>query len=355
MKKLFYLFLLLILCFSCKKTITTNQSKTPETPINSNFDTTKILTTIAFGSCNKQDLPQPMWSNIIENNPDLWIWLGDNIYGDSEDTSVLNAKYALQKANEGYKNILAAMPVIGIWDDHDYGKNDGDKNFSIKRESKELMLDFLDVPKNAEVRNREGAYHSYTFGKDNQKVKIILLDARYFRDELQSNPVSGGQRYLKNETGDILGAAQWAWLESELTNSDAQINLIGCGIQMVSAEHFFEKWSNFPTARQRLFDLLETTQPNQAILLSGDRHIGEVSKMQLSGLNYPLYDITSSGLTHSYENILQVGEINQHRMQGSLTGQKHFGVMTLDWTKTPVKIKVELKGLDNQIIYSTFL
>jgi alkaline phosphatase D len=31
---------------------------------------------VAFGSCNNQELPQEMWKEIVEQQPDLWIWMG---------------------------------------------------------------------------------------------------------------------------------------------------------------------------------------------------------------------------------------------------------------------------------------
>lgn len=314
-------------------------------------DTSKILSRIAFGSCSDEDEPQPIWKYIVANEADLWIWLGDMIYGDSDNPKVLEKKYNQQLANKEYQKLLTSTPIIGIWDDHDYGENDGDKNFSIKKESKELMVDFLNITKDADVRKREGAYQSYTFGQGERKVKILLLDARYFRDTLNNNIQISGQRYQKNETGDILGELQWQWLEKELTDSDASIHIIGCGIQVIPTEHNYEKWANFPKAHQRLYDLLNQTQPNRAILLSGDRHIAEISSIQLDSLDYPLYDITSSGLTHSYEKVEQNGEPNQHRVNNILSGQKNFAQLEIDWSMKPPNVKAEIRGLGNHIIY----
>lgn len=315
------------------------------------LDNSKTLNRIAFGSCSDEDEPQPIWKYIVENESDLWIWLGDMIYGDSNNPNVLEKKYKQQLANNEYQKLLKNVPVIGIWDDHDYGKNDGDKNFSIKKESKELMVDFLNVAEDHAVRKREGAYQSYTFGAADKKVKILLLDARYFRDELKRNILKGGQRYHQNESGDILGEAQWKWLESELTDSDAAIHIIGCGIQVIPIEHNYEKWSNFPSAHQRLYDLLNQTQPNRALLLSGDRHIAEISKIELDSLDYPLYDITSSGLTHSYEKVEQRGEPNQYRVNNILSGQKNFAQLQIDWSVSPPNITAEIRGLGNRIIH----
>ena len=313
-------------------------------------DTSRTLSRIAFGSCSDEDEPQPMWKYIVANEADIWVWLGDMIYGDSGNPEVLRKKYNEQLNNKEYQKLQKTTPIIGIWDDHDYGVNDGDKHFPIKKESKELMLDFLNVADDAEVRNREGAYQSYTFGEGERKVKILLLDARYFRDELKRNIQMDGQRYHKSKNGDILGEAQWQWLEEELSDSEASIHIIGCGIQVIPTEHNYEKWANFPKAHQRLYDLLNQTQPSRAILLSGDRHIAEISSIQLDSLDYPLYDITSSGMTHSYEKIEQKGEPNQYRVNNILSGQRNFAQLEIDWSMKPPNVKAEIRGLGNHII-----
>src|SRR5687768_6847248 len=95
---------------------------------------------IAFGSCNRQDLPQPLWEVIAGDQPDLWIWLGDNIYGDSNDMGVIKAKYDKQLQHPGYQKFTAQVPVIGTWDDHDYGRNDAGKSYPYKKATQQLAL-----------------------------------------------------------------------------------------------------------------------------------------------------------------------------------------------------------------------
>ena len=118
----------------------------------------KVITTIAFGSCSDQKRPQPLWDDIVAQKPDLWVWLGDNIYGDSESMDTLRAKYAQQKANPVYQQLRQSTSIIGVWDDHDYGVNDGGKEYPKRKESQQVMLDFLDVPANSPLRTQEGAY-----------------------------------------------------------------------------------------------------------------------------------------------------------------------------------------------------
>ncbi len=309
------------------------------------LDTKSTLQTIAFGSCNNQNKSQEIWKHIVVNKPDLWIWLGDNIYGDTQNPQVMADKYSLQKNNLEYRRLLACSPVIGTWDDHDFGWNDAGKEFAMKKESKRLLLDFLDVPKNASVRNREGVYQSFVFGKNGKKVKIILLDTRYFRDSVERT-TGVNKMYLQNVEGDILGEKQWAWLEKELKNSDAQINIIASGYQIIAKEHRFEKWNNFPKARARLLQLLQETKPTMPILMSGDRHIAELSRTRLTGLEKPLFEITSSGLTHTWDKKRE--EPNHYRV-GELVVEKNFGILKIDWSGKTPKVSVEVRGLRNQL------
>ncbi len=312
------------------------------------MDSEKILQTIAFGSCNNQNKSQEIWKDVVKNRPELWIWLGDNIYADTKNTKLMAEKYTKQKNDINYRRLLACAMVIGTWDDHDFGANDAGKEFTNKKQSKRLLLDFLDVPKNAPSRHRKGAYQAYTFGKPGKKVKVILLDARYFRDELIKINLKH-QKYKVNEEGDILGEEQWKWLEKELTKSDAQINLIASGIQMIPEEHAFEKWANYPKARKRLFHLLQKTKPAMPILMSGDRHIAELSKADVGGLETPVYEITASGLTHSWNQKRE--EINSYRV-GEMVIAKNFGVMKIDWSGVTPRVTVEVRGLGNQLFLS---
>lgn len=303
------------------------------------------ISTIAFGSCNRQDAAQPMWSFITANKPDLWIWLGDNIYGDTDNMHELREKYVLQKQNPEYQKLLKACPIIGIWDDHDYGRNDAGKGYPYKVESQKLMLEFLDEPKASNRWKRQGAYTSYVQGSGAKEIKVILLDGRYHRDTLTKTQ----NGYLPNLAGDLLGEEQWEWLEKELKESKAAVNIIGCGIQFIPEEHPHEKWANYPQARKRLFTLIEKTGAKGVILLSGDRHISEISKYSGPELKQPVYEVTASGLTHAATK--NTSEANQYRT-GKLVNVLNFGLMEIDWSKSPLEVTLQIKGIDNKVLDS---
>ena len=339
--RLLLLLLLTSIFIACKDKPPINEPTTSDVML---LDEATTISTIAFGSCNREDLPQPIWQEITAQNSDLWIWLGDNIYGDTDNLTLLKSKYDLQDTQSDYIKMRQRTPIIGIWDDHDYGANDAGKEYANRAESRDLMLEFLDVPASNPVWGREGGYQSYTIGESGKQIKIILLDGRYFRDSLQKTP-TGEPRYFPNETGDILGEAQWTWLENELTNSTAQVHLVACGIQMLPTEQIFEKWANFPTARQRLLTLLESINPPNLLLMSGDRHIGEVTQITTDSLGITLTEVTSSGLTHSWES---VEEINSNRIS-PLIGEKNYGLLQIDWEKTPLEATLQLRGLSDKV------
>lgn len=270
-----------------------------------------------------------MWPVISEHQPDLFIWLGDIVYADTDDSVKMQNIYAQQKSKPNYAQFILRTPVIGIWDDHDYGKNDGGKEWHFKDKSKEHLLRFLDVPVDAPVRSRKGAYQSYTFGSEPRKVKILLLDTRYFRDPIDN----------KKRSGDILGEEQWRWLEQELESPDVALFIIGSGIQVLPIDHRFEKWQNFSQSRHRLLKLL----PPNSIILSGDRHIGEISQVE-NEVGHTLTEVTSSGLTHAYTKLRE--EKNRFRL-GHFVNQNHFGVVQINWDKSDVSM--QLRGQKNQI------
>ena len=301
--------------------------------------------TIAFGSCNNQRLNNPFWEDILSLQPDVWVWGGDNIYADTNNMRKMERMYKTQKKVKSYKELTTKIPVLATWDDHDYGKNDVGVEFEMKDESQQLFLDFLDVPKNSPRRKQQGVYHSKTFKTGNGNVKVIVLDTRYFRTSLTKG--TNGKRFQPNtyNKGTILGKTQWKWLTNELTNSTETFTIIVSSIQILSKEHGFEKWANFPHEVDKLFNLIKKSTNTNVILLSGDRHISEFSKTTIEGLPYPIIDFTSSGLTHAYSSFSS--EENNFRI-GNVVNSLSYGTLLLD-LKTK-KATFQMRGKNKSIL-----
>ena len=298
---------------------------------------------IAIGSCNKQYLQNILWDDVLANNPKVWVWGGDNIYGDTQDMQLLQNKYENQNIQKGYAAIKKNMRVLGTWDDHDYGLNDTGEEFPKKKESQQLFLDFFDVPEDSPRRNREGIYHSEIIRTEKGSVKIIVLDTRYFRTALNYSK-ERRKRYQANKYGDgtILGEKQWNWLKNELAETDTDFTIILSSIQFLSRQHGFETWGNFPHEIDKMNQLLKASKARNVIFISGDRHISEFSKANIDGLAYPLVEFTSSGMTHSYSAFK--GEPNQYRF-GNVVSDLSFGLLKFNFkTKT---VTMQMRGDKN--------
>lgn len=294
--------------------------------------------TLAFGSCNRTDLPNLLWDDILNTKPDVWVWGGDNIYADTDNMEKLRTMYAEQKRSPGYQQLIEAADVIGTWDDHDYGLNDGGVAFKAKAESQQEFLNFMDVPVDSPLRNQEGVYTSKEYVTKDGTIKIIILDTRYFRTPLTPDTETD-KRFKPNAYGDgtMLGEAQWDWLDKELKSSKASFNIIVSGVQFLSNQHGFETWGNFPHEVDRLKRLISASSARGVIILSGDRHISEFSRTQLDGMDYPLIDFTSSGLTHAYRNFS--GEPNPYRV-GAVIFTESFGVLKFDFNANKVNFEI---------------
>jgi alkaline phosphatase D len=208
----------------------------------------------------------------------------------------------------------------------DYGVNDGGKQVARKDERKSNYLKFLDFDQKKEkfddIRTHEGIYYSRILRDtvSNISIKVIFLDTRSFRDShyirsigevhlpytalgaafirLASSSFALGRGYA----GDMLGPQQWAWLESELSDRAADINILVSSIQVATTNPILESWGHFPLAKRRLYDLLAATDPSGLILLSGDVHYAEISQIpfhRADGSHGKWLEFTSSGLTHT--------------------------------------------------------
>jgi len=308
----------------------------------------KPIETIAFGSCLKQTRPQPIWESVRAGKPDVFVLLGDNIYGDTRDMEKLKGKWDTFDAFPEFKKLRADCRLLAIWDDHDYGENDAGREFPKKAESQKLFLDFLGEPKGTQRRKTPGIYDSVTIGPKGKRVQFILLDTRYFRTALKRAPKreKGKGPYGPDDSdkAELLGQAQWKWLEGTL-REPADLRVIASSIQVVSTTHGWETWGNFPKERERLLALLGKTKSKGLLVLSGDRHSAEISKLE-GALPYPLFDITSSAMNQKQR---PQDEENPHRV-GERYFEENFGLLKIDWSKPDTRVTMEIRDLGGKVV-----
>jgi alkaline phosphatase D len=325
----------LFLFFACSIPKNTNPSTTETTPL-----------TIAFGSCNNHKLENFLWKEIVKHQPKVWIWGGDNTYSDTDNMDSLRRDYQVVLGNKDYQALQKTTKILGTWDDHDYGLNDGGVEFNAKKESQVAFLDFMGVSKTDKRRQQEGVYAAETIKTKQGNVRIINLDTRYFRSAL-TRKEGLKKRYQPNKYGEgtMLGEAQWVWLEKELNTSTADFNVVMSSVQLLSGEHSFETWGNMPHEVDKFKKLVQTSKAKGVIVLSGDRHISEFSKTEIEGVQYPLIDFTSSGLTHAYT--AYTFEANKYRI-GEVVPKISYGLLLFDFKNK--EVTMQIRGKDDVLL-----
>ena len=150
--------------------------------------TSRTLQRIVFGSCAKHWQYQPIWETVIAKKPDVFLFLGDAIYADTDGTTAwsvtekqLQGEWNRLADKPEFRRFRAQIPIMATWDNHDYGTHNGGADFDLKEVSKRIFLDFFGEPQDSERRRRAGIYDAKVFGPEGQRVQIILLDTRTFR------------------------------------------------------------------------------------------------------------------------------------------------------------------------------
>jgi alkaline phosphatase D len=315
----------------------------------------RTLTRIAFGSCAEGGKEQKIWDAVLASRPDLFVFLGDNVYGDTRNMQELLAKYAELAGQPGFVKLRAGTPLAVTWDDHDFGEDDAGGDYPQKEASRQIFFDFWGEPADSPRRARDGVYASYVFGPPGQRVQLILLDLRYNRTPLkkmdpgprdyrtwararhkQGLEVPGPYARNPDPGATMLGEQQWQWLGQQL-EVPADVRLIASSLQVLADYPGWEGWYNFPHDQQRLIDLIRRKRADGVVFLSGDTHYAELSKLDVN-VPYTLWDLTSSGLTE----VWPVKTPNANKVSEVLR-EPNYGLVEIDWAGPQTKVTLSVQ------------
>lgn len=274
---------------------------------------------VAFGSCARvmEDPRQPIWESVVASRPDLFFWLGDNIYGDSLYPQFLAEEYRKQRSVSGLQPLLRSVPQLATWDDHDYGLNDHDRENPIKEEALALFRAYWANPSYGEPSN-PGVYFKYAYGG----VDFFFLDGRYYRAPYD-HPDDGSKT--------MLGERQLEWLKSELRNSRSPFKVLVSGSGWTSLKGpRGDSWAAFLAERDALFAWMVQEEIEGVVLLSGDTHRGELNCIPWSEKGgYDLYEFVSSPLSQDTSSKAPV-DMWEVVIEEPYTGATNFGLLRFD-------------------------
>ena len=304
---------------------------------------------IGFGSCLDQDKSMAIFDEVKAAAPDMFLMIGDNVYGDTPSGELSRMESAYAKQKENFAAMSPDFPVEAIWDDHDYGINDGGIDYSHKEETEKMFFDFWEIPEDDVRRTRPGLYREQRLDLGGKTVQLLYLDTRYFRgplDHTDEEGAAGKERYLASNdtTRSILGSAQWLWLQDKLQAS-ADYRLIVSSIQFLAAGHGWECWRMLPHEMDRFVSLLDQYSVDNMLFLTGDRHRGGLYQLTTPAGN-KIYEITSSPLNADTFPVEEDGPLRL----GATYPDSNFGLITIDTVLNTML--VELKDGDGENVNS---
>lgn len=322
------------------------------------LDPERRLTRIGLGSCFNQQKDGALLGTALRSKPDLFLFMGDNVYGDSDspDLDELVAAYAGALARPDYRRFREALPMAAVWDDHDYGANDAGAAYAYKDRSRPMFFDFWGVPADDPRRRTGGTYDSFISGPKGARVQFILLDTRSFRDAwhpTDKDMAPGRERYIADPdpARTVLGAEQWLWLDHQL-RQPADLRILVSSYQLLTDGHGWECWRLFPAERQRLYRLIAKTRAKGVIIVSGDRHRAGIYR-DGRGLPYPIHELTSSAINMGFSPRSDPGEEAGPNRLGPTFRQNNVGLVTLDWDRRAIGFHI-IDGQDRVVLHHRF-
>jgi alkaline phosphatase D len=280
---------------------------------------------VAFGSCCRIqfDREQRIFDVVQRLEPDMFLWLGDNIYADSDEPSALAHLYSRQRVVHSLEPLLRSTPQLAIWDDHDFGYNDSDRHNPIREQALRLFSNYWANPASGEP-DAPGIYFKQSYGG----VDFFFLDGRYHRDnaDLPDSPAK-----------TMLGARQKQWLKAQLRASRAPFKVLvsGGGWSSAEKEEGGDSWGVYMSERDEIFDFIRDNRIGGVVCISGDSHMGELNCIPRSAEGgYDIYDFCSSPLAQM-PAVKQLRQVPEMRVRDTWSRSVNVGLMRFEMGRQP--------------------
>jgi alkaline phosphatase D len=286
-----------------------------------------------------------IFETMAKEKASFMMWLGDNWYTREADYYSewgLWYRASHDRSTKSLQKFLTSMPHYAIWDDHDYGPNDGDKSYVLKEASRKVFMNYWGNPSYGQ--NNEAIYSKVTYAD----CDFFLMDDRWFRSADDMEPFIDGK---PNNEKRMWGAKQLEWLKTALINSKTPFKFIVTGSQTLNPASPFDCLQHYPAEFNELMAFLIEEKINGVLFLTGDRHHSEVVKYERPNA-YTLYDITSSPLTSGIGRVGGKEKDNPARVAGTLVEAPNYSRISVTGKQKERMLKVEYIGLNGEIIGS---
>ncbi|MGI9428328.1 MAG: alkaline phosphatase D family protein [Bythopirellula sp.] len=297
---------------------------------------------LALGSCAREDDgTASVWRRWSEIKPDAVILLGDTPYIDRTELKFQRRRYREFAAVPAMGALLRSTPWYGIWDDHDFGRNDTDGRLAGKEKSRTAFIEYHANPTYG--TGTEGVYTRFRRGG----VEVFLLDTRYFA-ATEKSPADSNQPTL-------LGREQWHWLRESLKQSTAPFKVLACGMIWNGATrpNKQDHWMRYPHEREALFRFLGEEEISGVVLIGGDVHRSRALRHETKeSVGYNLVELITSPM---HDGIIEKANAPHPALLFDAGEPHSFLLLTADTTTETPTLTGELQNATGKTLYQITL
>lgn len=285
---------------------------------------------IAWMSCMHDKYAEEqkrIWLAAKTQKPEMIFFIGDSVYCDTlmQMAFKIGAKppqiwtrFVETRFNLDFYKFDQLIPVIAVWDDHDYGKNNAGAEYEHKKDSLNIFQTFF-AQTQTSASFRKGPGCSSVFEGFGQKY--ILVDNRTFKTS---------SCYWGNNLRD--------WVFAELESATTPVCIM-------EGQQFFGGYcdkGSFEFNHRARFKTITNEMKNirtPITFASGDLHYSEINKLDKDILGYETFEFTSSSM-HSYTKDPRPN--NPRRVMAS--GQRNFIGTRTGFSASGLDIKTYVRG-----------
>jgi alkaline phosphatase D len=303
----------------------------PETP---------AKTVLAFGSCASEKFPA-VWERMATEGTEALFLCGDTPYIDNSDLAKNRARHRAFLGQKGLAELVRSRPVLGTWDDHDFGGNDSDGTKVDRETIRKVFMEYR--PNGSFGENGHGIYTTFRRGP----VEVFLIDARYF-SQAEPSPVDP-----KKPT--LLGRQQWEWLKRSLLASTAPFKVLVTGMVWHNKPNKEkDDWETYAHEREALFKFIGEEKITGVVLLGGDVHVSlRLEHDTAKSAGYPIPEYVVSPL---HERVLpQLIPEGDPRLVWSAIEPNVFLRMEVDSTGTVPRLTATWVRMDGKRLHEHVL
>ena len=275
---------------------------------------------LVFSSCARTGSNGQVFDAIRRLDPDVYVNIGDLHYGDVfvDDVDDYRQVLDVQLTRPAQAALYRSTPIAYVWDDHDYGPNDSNRNAPGRAAAITAYREY--VPHYDLAGPESAIFQAFTIGT----TRIVMTDARSARDP---------QRAPDTPSKTMLGDEQRRWLLSELERSAAEHDLViwANPVPWVDpAEPGADSWAGYDAERRLIADHIASLGIDNLVMVSGDAHMVAIddgthtNHSSVDGRGFPLLHVAALDRPGSTKG----GPYTQ----GPITGGGHFGVIEVEPT-----------------------